>query len=155
MSDQYTSKYYTNENVVRIIAAQVVVLTLLALFTHWEFILILLAGDFALRAFTYQSSPLALIAKVISKALKITPKPIFAAPKKFAAGLGFGFTLIALVLFVFQFDVSAYIVGSILILCAVLESAFKICIGCNVHSLIVSPIINSRNGKLKRIEVSK
>lgn len=155
MSNQYDTKYYANENVVRIIAAEVVGLTLLALFTHWEFILILLAVDFALRAFTYQTSPLASIAKLISKTLKIAPKPIFAAPKKFAAGLGFGFTLIALILFAFQFDIAAYIVGSILILCAVLESAFKICIGCSVHSLIVSPIINSRNRKLKRIEVSK
>ena len=139
------SNYYTDENVVRIIAVQVTILATLSLIYQCIFPLYLLIGDFALRAFTYFPSPLAALAKIFSHALKLKPKPIFAAPKKFAASVGFIFSLFTLVLFLLNLDIAAFSVGNILIICAVLESVFKVCIGCYVYDWLVAPIINNRN----------
>jgi len=139
------SNYYVDENVVRIIAAQVAIITALAIMNHWIFSLVLLVGDFALRAFTHQPSPLVALAKIVSYLLKLKPKPIFAAPKKFAAGFGFVFSLSALIAFQFNFEIAAYVLGSILIVCAALESVFKICVGCYVYDWLVAPLINNRN----------
>lgn len=147
MSENNISKYYVDENVVRIIGAQVIVLSILTLVTGWKFLAFLLAGDFALRAFTYQPSPLAVIAKLIVNLSGLTAKPIFAPPKKFAAGLGFVFSLSVWVLLYLNLWTPAYVVGGILIFCAVLESVFKICLGCYVYNWVVAPIVNKKTRK--------
>jgi hypothetical protein len=142
MKDYQTSGLYVDENVVRIIAAQVVVITIFILLTHWYIPAFLLAIDFALRAFSTIPSPLALIAKSISGALKIAPQPIFAPPKRFAALLGFVFSIGISTLFFIESPISAYILGSILIFCAILESGFKVCLGCYVYNWLVLPVRN-------------
>lgn len=149
MSKKEISKYYIDEHIARLIAAQVIVLIALALVFHWVFILLILTIDFALRAFTYYPSPLALSAKIISRFLNLKPKLVFAAPKKFAAGVGFVFTLVIFILAYFNYFLAAYVVGGILIIFAVLESLFKICMGCYVYNWIVAPMINKRNNKIE------
>lgn len=126
-----------NENVIRIIAFQTVVLTGIVIYYQSYLMALLLAIDFSIRA--YSSGNLSLlkqIAMVISKALKISPKPIFAPPKKFAASLGFIFSLLIATLYVFQLNSFAIVVGGLLIFCAILESVFGICIGCYVYTFI-------------------
>jgi len=146
MSDnKEVSKLYADERVVRLIAAQVVILTVLSLVFNWIFLVFLLVADFALRAFTLQPSPLAAIARLLANLLKLKPEPIFATPKKFAAAVGFVFALALLILLLLHYLTVAYIVGGILIFFAVLESAFKICVGCYVYNWLVAPIINRKN----------
>ncbi len=136
------AKTHVDEYVVRLVAGQVVVLTVLSLFTQWKFLIFFLAADFAIRAFTEQTSPLAAIGKVIADLLKLELKPIFAPPKRFAALLGFVFSLAVFLLFVFDARYPALVVGGILVFCAVLESVFKVCLGCYAYNWIVAPIIN-------------
>jgi hypothetical protein len=133
---------YVEENAVRLIAAQTVLLTSIALYTQWELIMILLIVDFALRAFTTFISPMAFVAKKVVAILKLKPKPIFAPPKKFAALLGFIFSLTIATLFFFNAEIYAYFIGAILIVCAILESAFEVCVGCYVYDILVAPIVN-------------
>lgn len=140
--NQKTKGLYVDENVVRIIAAQVILVTLSVLFTQWVIPAVILTIDFALRAFTTLPSPLALIGKAIAKAAGLPPKLIFAPPKRFAAALGFIFSLIITVTLHFNLIYSTYIIGGILIFCALLESVFKICLGCYVYNWIVLPIQN-------------
>ena len=147
MTKKEISNYYIDENIIRIIAAQVAILATLSLMNHWMFPLYLLVGDFLLRAFTHQPTPLVAVAKILLYVFKVKRKPIFAAPKKFAAGVGFVFSLSVLLLFLCHFNITAYVVGSILIICALLESVFKVCVGCYVYDWLVAPIINSRNNK--------
>lgn len=137
-----SSKLHTDENVVRITAAQVVLLTGVILFTHWSVLAALLAVDFAIRAFSACPSPLALLSKSVVKSLQLDPHPIFAPPKKFAAGIGFVFSLTIALLFYFKLVVAAYVVGGILVFCAILESVFKICLGCYAYNWIVAPVVN-------------
>lgn len=149
MNKKSTLKNYVNENVVRLIAAQVILLTLITLLTGWIWAVLFLTADFALRAFTHIPSPLAVIAKGLAGALGLTPKPIFAPPKRFAANLGFVFSSgIALFLYL-HYSVAAYVTGGILIVCATLEAVFNICIGCYVYNWIVAPVVN-RNGTTLR-----
>lgn len=147
MSKQYPSNFYKDEHVIRITAAQVVILTVVILLTQSEILAIFLSLDFGIRTFSTQSSLLSLIAKAISGIFKFQPKPVFAAPKKFAALLGFVFSTTIFSLVHFNLYTGAWIVGGILIFCALLESAFNICIGCYVYNIVVAPIVNQRQLK--------
>ena len=62
-----------NENIVRIVALLVVIVTLVALAYNWIFLAVILIVDFALRSFTRVTSPLAYIAKTESRYLKLKP----------------------------------------------------------------------------------
>lgn len=145
MSNQDTSKYYVDENVVRITAAQAVIITIITLVTQSPLPALLLAGDFALRAFTSRVSPLAVVSKAITHSAGIQPRPVFAAPKRFAAGIGFVFALGISLMLYFQLSIAAYIIGGVLVFCAVLESVFKICLGCYVYNWLVAPLLSGRN----------
>lgn len=145
MENKDFALYYTDENVIRIVAALVIAISSFALITKTQFAIFFLMADFGLRAFTFQTSPLAALAKVIVQLLKLKPNPIFAAPKRFAASIGFVFSLAIFVLMVLHFNTAAYYVGGILIFCAVLESVFKICLGCYVFSWFVAPFMQRKN----------
>ena len=135
-------KYYTDENTVRLTAFFVIVVVSVSLFFEWPYLLLLLVFDFIIRASDLLFSPLALFSKSILKILGLKPKPIFAAPKRFAAILGSIFTLTIVVLMLTGFYNVALGFGLILILLSALESFFKICVGCYIFQVIVVPIQN-------------
>ncbi|WP_029275381.1 DUF4395 domain-containing protein [Pedobacter borealis] len=126
-----------NENVVRIIAfiVAVIAITCVVFSNYWA--IVFLIFDFALRAFTIgKFSLLKFIAIKISDALSLSPKMKDLAPKKFAATLGFGFCLLITAVFLFDFYNAALIFTSIMIVFALLESLFAICIGCYIYSFL-------------------
>lgn len=145
MTTNKTAALYTDENVVRAVAGQVIVLTLLALWFQSTFLSLFLAADFAIRAFTTTPSPLAMVAKKLLGLRRIAPKPIFAAPKKFAALLGWVFSLLIAAFLYWDLAAVGYVIGLILLVCAVLEAVFRICLGCYAYDWIVAPIINRIN----------
>lgn len=147
MSNSYVAKNYTNDIIVRIIATQVVLITILSLIVQLEWLFLFLAFDFFLRAFTQLTSPLALIGKSIISTFQLKPTPVFAAPKKFAASLGFGMSLVIYLLFLFHFEIAGCAIAGILLICATLEATFKICLGCSIHSIFVAPLLNARLNK--------
>ncbi len=140
MNKNNPNKLYVDEHIVRIIAAQVIVLTAITLLTLEKLPVFLLAADFAIRAFTTLPTLLAAVARTLADLYKIKPKPVFAPPKKFAAALGFLLSLVLLILLYLHLTIAVYVTGSILIFCALLESVFKICLGCYVYNLIIVPI---------------
>lgn len=144
MAKKDISKFYTDEHITRLVALQVVIILLLVLLGHTTYLIFILTLDFAIRAFTTLPSPLAFIAKSIAKLTHLQPKPIFAAPKKFAAAIGFVFSLAASILLVFHFTKAAYVLSGILVLFAFLEAAFKICVGCYIYDWLVAPIVNKK-----------
>lgn len=134
-------KLQLDENVVRLVAAQVVVVAVITLLSLNPFLAIALAVDFALRAFTGFPALTAVTGKFIAGQLKLTPIPIFAPPKKFAAGVGFIFASVIAVLLFSGLTTIAYVVGGILVFFAFLESAFSICVGCYVYNYVVAPLL--------------
>lgn len=129
-----------DDNTVRA-ASLVMVILLVTGILFKSYVLVFLIGvDFALRAFTDGNfSFIRAIAKSITGYLRLNKKPIDAAPKKFAAGLGMIFsTLIGIFLYSGNF-VLVYLFGAILVGCALLEGIFAFCVGCYLYSWVVIP----------------
>jgi hypothetical protein len=139
MSEISAKKMYLEENTIRFVALQVFIIGTLTLIMKSELLSLFLTIDFAIRAFTNYSSPLSFIAKQLKNVLKIKSTPVFAAPKKFAALVGFIFSLSIFLLIQLQFSITTLVVISVLLICAMLESAFKICVGCYVYNWIILP----------------
>jgi hypothetical protein len=140
-----TNEATVNENVVRLIAGQVLLFAIITLATGWVVLPIYLSIDFFLRAFTGIKPPFALIAQQLAKALKLKPKPIYAPPKKFAAGIGFVFSVVISGLLLSGLTDYAKGVTGVLAVFATLESVFSICAGCYVYSWFVAPLLNKYN----------
>lgn len=123
-----------NENTTRVIAIEVIALSLLALLTNNFFITLVLEMDFAIRAYSNgNASPLKFIAKRISSLFPFEEKLANAAPKKFAASVGFFFSIAILAFQLLELQTAAYITGALLISCAFLEGVFGICVACIIY----------------------
>ena|SRR6218665_81980 len=123
-----------NETVVRLVAAQVVVLIGVSVLTGFYWLTALVLFDFALRAFAGgKGSMLKSSAKWIADTFKLLPKQTDEAPKLFAAKIGFTVLVGLLALQFFGQTLPVWIVGAGLITFAVLESVFAICVGCILY----------------------
>lgn len=126
-----------NEIVVRIIAIQVIVFSLISTFLNNYYISAFLVLDFSLRSFTNGNlSPLKKVGIAVNELLNFKPKIIPAAPKKFAAGLGVVFSVLITISLIFNWLIVSITLGSLLIICAALEGFLGICIGCHIYSVI-------------------
>lgn len=133
-----------NETVVRLVGGFVSLFAIAILVTQSYWISLYLIFDFFFRAFTNIKPPLALLSIFIAEKLNLKPKPIYAPPKKFAAGVGFAFSIAITALLFLNFTTAALLVTSILLVCAVLESIFAICVGCYVYDWVVAPFLNKK-----------
>lgn len=126
-----------NEYHARIIAALVLLLALLFLYTaHW-LIPALLCIDFFQRAFfSGRFSLLALVAAGIEKLFRIGYKATDQAPKRFAAQVGFLFSDMILICFVLDLTNAAIGLSVVLAVFAFLESVFAFCAGCHVYTFL-------------------
>ena len=133
-----------DNNVTRIIAGIVLLLAIAGILLQNYLIFVFLSYDFLTRTFFKgNGSLLRIIGKKIVQVLKINPKPINAAPRKFAAGVGLVFSLTISAFIFLQYAVSTYVFGGILILCAFLESVLGFCVGCFVYSFFILPFIKN------------
>jgi hypothetical protein len=124
-----------NEVSVRITAGGVMLMAALTLAFQQPLILVVLAYGFVARALAGPKiSPLArLSVHVITPRLKIAPKYTAGPPKRFAQSLGAFMTVAGVVLtFGFGLTAAAYVVASILVVLAGLESIGGVCIGCQI-----------------------
>ncbi len=133
-----------NERVARVVAAFVIAIVVAAvvLGPPWAgVILLLLALDFAVRGFgSARRSPLATLARGLANTLRLTPKPVDAAPKKFAARIGVVFSALSGLLYVTRLPAAALVVAGVLVVCATLEAALGYCVGCKVYALLPRPV---------------
>ena len=133
-----------NENVVRVTALLIVALSVAYIFTASPYIVLLLAVDFFIRAFTTLSySPLSWIATQINRLLRLPVVRTDKAKKIFSARIGFLFALAILVLSYVNFPASV-IVSAVLIGFATLECLLNICVGCLVYTYFVFPYFSPK-----------
>ena len=126
-----------NNTVVRIVAGFVVAISVVFLITAQAWLFYLLAVDFLIRALGHRKySPLASLGRALAAALRFEPQPVNAAPKQFAAKIGFGFALVAATLALLGLDFAARVVAAGLLGAASLEAFFGFCVGCMVYSWI-------------------
>ncbi len=127
-----------NENTVRVAALLGALVTILGIYFNSYILIGILAIDFELRAFSDgKKSLIKSAAKQLIGLVGVKEKLVDAAPKKFAAGMGLVFTLVIASLQVLHYYPAAAIVGGVLIVCALLEGLFGICLGCIVYSILV------------------
>lgn len=135
-----TNLYYIDEHVARAVAGVVLVLTGIAVTTGSSIIFLLLLSDFALRSFTTVRSPLAYLGLKAVKIIGMTPKLVFAPPKQFAARLGLILTIVMSIFNSIDFTSGLYITALFLMICALLEAIFGLCLGCTLYNRLVVPI---------------
>lgn len=127
----------TNETTIRIIAFITLLLILISVYTSNFFLSLFLLIDFSLRGFLNgKGSLLKLTAQKIVKHFNLKTKTINAAPKEFAAKIGFAFTLLILFSQVANYNTLAFIFGGVMIFCTLLESIFSVCLGCYFYSFL-------------------
>ena len=124
-----------NERKARLTAGAIFVLTIIYLFTGLLAIPVFLIVDFFVRGFNLgRYSPLNLLSDNLVRVLAIKPKPIDQAPKRFAAKIGFVFSLAITICHVLDYKTAALIIAIVLATFAFLESIFGFCAGCHVYS---------------------
>jgi Domain of unknown function (DUF4395) len=128
-----------NENAARIVAFFVLVLSILAMLTNSiALTFLLLYGFFARYLYGPKFDPIARITlHLIIPAFKIKNKPVPGIPKRFAQFIGFMFSLIAIILLLFEYTFEFKITLSILSFFAFLESILGFCAGCYVFGYLM------------------
>lgn len=125
-----------NEPTVRTVAGLVVIIAIVGITTQSFIPFAFLAYDFFVRGFSNrEGSLLRWLAIKIVDMIDIEPKLIDGAPKRFAAKVGFVFSITLTILSLFHLPIALYSVGAILLFCAILESVFAYCVGCEVYAL--------------------
>jgi hypothetical protein len=129
-----------NEVSARLVAAGVVVLTLVTVATGQRWLLVPLVYGFLARVLTGPTlSPLGqLVTRVVTPALGVDPKLVPGPPKRFAQGIGLAFALTASILWIgFDDRAAASVVLGLLAVAATLESVFGYCLGCKAFALLM------------------
>jgi len=129
-----------NEQVTRINALFGILLVVGGFVFNSVFLFVFLMADFYIRAFTKAKfSPISYLSHSMANTLNLNKKSIDKAPKIFAARIGFLMTLAITVLFLFQLNTAAFVVGGILVFFATLEFALAICMGCIMYTYLILP----------------
>ena len=121
---------------VRLVAALVLVIALLALLTGAAWLYAVLAADFALRtAFGPKASPLAQLAtRALRPLLAVAPRPTPGPPKRFAAAIGAVLTAAAFVLALAGATAAVWVIGAVMVIFPALEAFLGLCVGCKVFA---------------------
>jgi len=116
----------------------------LYLVTGSAYFILLVAVDYAIRAFwKAQYSPLRGIAAGIAKWGRFPQKLIHQAPKLFASRVGFFFAAAGVVLYPLAASASSIVAGVLLVF-TFLDSVCNFCVGCLTYHYIVLPFYQHR-----------
>lgn len=126
-----------NERIARSNAAIVSLLLFAFLYSGYSAIILFLLMDFFIRGFKLNiPSPIGLMSRYAIRILNFGYKPINAAPKVFAAKIGFVFSGVIGLFSLLDFSFAAYIFSSVMLTFALLESIVGLCIACKVYSFL-------------------
>ncbi len=127
-----------NENKVRLTALNVFILAVVYIAIPNWLIPAFFTIDFFLRGFNFgKYSLLGLLSDAEVKLFGIKAKPIDQAPKRFAAKIGFFFSVSILAATVFNYPTTAIALAIILLVFAFLESFVGFCAGCYVYTFYI------------------
>ena len=131
---------------VRLIAAVVLVIGVIALGTTQWWLYAVLAVDFTLRAaLGPKASPIAqLVNRWIRPAVPAAKRPTPGPPKRFAATIGAVMTVAATGLWLLNVATGSsaaltavVVIGAIMVLFPLLEAAFGLCVGCRIFAVLM------------------
>ncbi len=126
---------------VRLVAAQVLVVSALAAATGWLWLFAVLAVDLVLRVAFGPRSPFAQLAlRLLRPFVPAAPRLTAGPPKRFAATIGAVCSVLVLVLlfaYGLGWTVAAWVVVAMMVVFPVLEAGFGFCVGCKVFGLLM------------------
>jgi hypothetical protein len=129
-----------NEVSARLVAAGVVLMSVLTIAFDQPWLTAVIAYGFLARVLTGPTlSPLGqIVTRVITPRLPLRERPVPGPPKRFAQAMGAVISVTAAVLALgFGLHVEAYAVLGLLIVAATLESVFGLCLGCRTFDLLM------------------
>jgi Domain of unknown function (DUF4395) len=128
-----------NEVSARLVAAGVVLMSVLTIAFDLKWMTVVIAFGFVARVLTGPTlSPLGqLVTRVVTPRLGLAPRPVAGPPKRFAQGIGAAFSLTALILTGLGYWTAAQVVLGLLVGAATLEAAFGICLGCMTFGVLM------------------
>lgn len=128
-----------NEVAARLVAGGVVVLSAVELATGARWLLIPIAYGFVARVVAGpRLSPLGrLVTEVVVPRLPLRPRLVPGPPKRFAQSIGATFTGAALIAWLAGAPGLSDVLIALLIVAAILESVFGICLGCKAFALLM------------------
>jgi hypothetical protein len=128
-----------NEVSARLVAAGVVLLSVLTIAFDLKWMTVVIAYGFVARVLTGPTlSPLGqLVTRVVTPRLGLAARPVAGPPKRFAQGVGAAFSLSALILTVLGYWTAAQALVGLLVVAATLEAALGICLGCLTFGLLM------------------
>ena len=127
-----------DENAARLNAGQAVILLLLFLFSPpLQWLILIVTADFGIRGFWQAKySPFAAISRKSIAVLKLKPVMVDAAPKVFAARIGFVFSCLLIACWLLHVHAAALVIGLMFAVCALLEAAFRFCVACKMYPIV-------------------
>jgi Domain of unknown function (DUF4395) len=129
-----------NEVSARLVAAGVVVLSVVTIVLDQPSLLLLLAYGFLARVLSGPTlSPLGqLVTRGITPRLSVAPKYVPGPPKRFAQGVGATLALAAVIArFGFGTTIAADVLVGLITIAATLEAVFALCLGCKAFALLM------------------
>jgi hypothetical protein len=128
-----------NEVSARLVAGGVVLMALLTITFDLKWATIVIAYGFIARVLTGPSlSPLGqCVTRVVTPRLHIAERLVAGPPKRFAQGMGVGFSVTAVILTGLGYWTGAEVMLGLLTAAAILESVFAICLGCKVFAVLM------------------
>lgn len=127
-----------NEKAARSVAGGVALIGIVALATGWHWLLVPLALGFWARVLAGpRYSPLALLATRVVAPRLGAPRDVAGPPKRFAQGMGATITTVGVVALALGWTTATTVLLALLVVAATLESAFALCIGCQVFALLM------------------
>jgi hypothetical protein len=128
-----------NEVSARLVAAGVVLMSVLTVAFDLKWMTIVIAYGFVARVLTGPTlSPLGqLVTRVITPRLGLAERPVAGPPKRFAQGMGAAFSLSALILTGLGYWGAAQVMLGLLVVAATLEAALGICLGCLTFGVLM------------------
>ncbi|GAB2833722.1 DUF4395 domain-containing protein [Ferruginibacter profundus] len=134
-----------NENKVRLTALHVFILAVIYLIIPTWIIPAFLTVDFFMRGFNFgKFSLLNLLSEKEVQLFSVKTKPIDQAPKRFAAKIGFIFSVAILTATLFNFITAGIALAVVITVFAFLESFLGFCAGCYVYTFYNRLFIKSR-----------
>jgi len=128
------SKNKIDGNVARVNG--VITLVIIAIGVFNSIFWILLTIDFFLRSFIIKYSPIANISKLLLNYLKTTPSPIDAAPKMFAARIGFMMSIVLIAVSLSGYYTASIYFAIFFSIPVFLEAFLGYCLGCQIYSVL-------------------
>jgi hypothetical protein len=140
MKQLFTFPNPVNEVSARLVAAGVVVLSLVTIAFNQPWLLLAIAYGFVARVLTGPTlSPLGqFVTRVATPRLPFSAKFVAGPPKRFAQGIGATLSVAAVIAnFGFGETGLAYVLVGLIIVAATLESVFALCLGCKAFAVLI------------------